>query len=350
MAKLPILLQWAVRSLPTLPDAVLRSLLGPMPENDRGIELDLQTAALLRGMTLAGFDRIEQGSIEKARKLMDRSTPLVDVPRLQQVELRVEQIPGPDGPMRAHVYRSTRQTGERELPILVYLHGGGFVMGSATSHDAVTRLLADRARCVVVSLDYRLAPEHRFPAALDDAVAGYRYVREHTARFGGRSDRVGIGGDSAGGNLAAAVCHVLRDAGEAPPYLQALIYPATDLRRSFPSHEHFAAGYFLTREKMDWFTGCYVSDPSELEHPRASPLLADRFDELPRALVLTAGFDPLRDEGEAYVERLREAKVPVEHRCAGRLIHGFFNMGGAVPAARETVRDYADSLRVHLHA
>jgi acetyl esterase len=341
------LLGRAALGLLNLPDPVLTSLLGPMPVSDRGIALDLRMAALLRGIALMGLDR--PGPVEAARKHMDGSAPLVDVPPLAGIDVRDEQVPGPAGPLRARVYRPSGRRDGGELPILVYLHGGGFVLGSAQSHDGVVRLLAQRSRCVVVSLEYRLAPEHRFPAAVEDAIAGYRHVREHAARLGGRSDRVAIGGDSAGGNLAAVVCQQLLALGEPPPFLQALIYPATDLRRVHDSHEHFAKGFFLSREMMDWFVGAYVGDPSELEDPRASPLLGDRFEGLPPALIVTAGFDPLRDEGHAYADKLRKAGVPVEQRCAERLVHGFFNMGGAIPAARETVRDYADALRVQLH-
>lgn len=277
---------------------------------------------------------------------MDRHSPLVDVPALP-CEVEARQIPGATGPLRALVFRPLGES--NELPVLVYFHGGGFVIGSATSHANVCRLLAVRARCVVVSVEYRLAPEHRFPAAVDDVTAAFRHVREHARSFGGRSDRVALGGDSAGGNLATVTCLALRDAGEAPPLLQALIYPCTDCRRGHASHELFAAGYFLDRPKLDWFMGHYLEEPAHVADPRASPLLASRLDGLPLALVVTAGFDPLRDEAIEYVERLRDAKVPVEYRCAERLIHGFFNMGGAIPAARETVIDFADLLRVHLH-
>ncbi len=345
MVSLAPVLRLALRGAIALPDSLLASLVGPLPRNDRGVELDLRAALLVQGIERAGLNRPERAGHEKARAHMDRHSPMVDVAP-QPCEIEAREVPGPAGSLRAVIFRPIGEA--NELPVLVYFHGGGFVIGSAASHANVCRMLANRARCVVVSIEYRLAPEHRFPAAVDDVVAAYRYVREHARSFGGRSDRVAVGGDSAGGNLAAVTCLALRDAGEAPPLLQALIYPCTDCRRGHASHQHFAEGFFLDRPKLDWFMDHYLGSPEQVEDPRASPLLATRLDGLPPALVLTAGFDPLRDEAFEYVERLREAKVEVEHHCAERLIHGFFNMGGAIPAARETVIDYADQLRVRL--
>jgi acetyl esterase len=343
------LLRLALRSLVALPDSLLVHLLPTgLPRNDRGVELDLHTALLIAGIERAGLNRPERAGPARARAHMDEQGPLVDVaPAPCASEARM--IPGPTGPLRTLILRP--RDAPSELPILVYFHGGGFVLGSARSHEGVCRLLAHRARCVVVSVEYRLAPEHPFPAAVDDVVAAYQYIREHARSFGGRSDRVALGGDSAGGNLATVTALALRDANLPPPLLQALIYPCTDMRRGHPSHQHFATGFFLDRPKLDWFMASYFGDRHELlVDPRASPLLATRLDGLPPALVLTAGFDPLRDEAFEYVERLRDAAVPVEHRCAERLIHGFWSMGGAIPAARETILDYADLLRVHLHA
>ncbi len=349
MVSLAPALGLALRGFVGLPDSLLARLVGPLPRNDRGVELDLRTALLIQGIERAGLNRPEQARPEQARAHMDRHSALVDVPALA-CEVEVRDLPGPAGSLRAVVFRPPGEA--NELPVLVYYHGGGFVLGSATSHANVCRLLATRARCVVVSVEYRLAPEHPFPAAPDDVLAAFRHVREHARSFGGRSDRVAVGGDSAGGNLATVTCLALRDADEAQPHLQALIYPCTDCRRGHASHQLFAEGYFLDRPKLDWFMANYFHGQSGLEQlvdPRASPLLAARLDGLAPALVLTAGFDPLRDEGFEYVDRLRDAKVPVEHHCAERLIHGFFCMGGAIPAARETIVDYADLLRVHLH-
>ncbi|MFV8753876.1 alpha/beta hydrolase [Nannocystaceae bacterium ST9] len=346
MVSLAPLLGLALRGFVALPDSLLARLVGPLPRNDRGVELDLRAALLVESIERAGLNRPERAGPERARAHMDRNSPLVDVAPLP-CEVEERQLPGPAGSLRALVFRPRDEA--NELPVLVYFHGGGFVLGSAGSHANVCRLLAVRARCVVVSVEYRLAPEHPFPAAVDDVLAAYRHVREHARSFGGRSDRVAVGGDSAGGNLAAVTCLGLRDAGEAPPHLQALVYPCTDCRRGHPSHQRFAEGFFLDRLKLDWFMTNYLEHASAIVDPRASPLLATRLDDLPPALVLTAGFDPLRDEALEYVDRLREAKVAVDHRCAERLIHGFFSMGGAIPAARETVIDYADLLRVHLH-
>lgn len=347
MVSLAPILRLALRGTVALPDSLLAGLLGPLPRNDRGVELDLRTALLIEAIERAGLNRPERAGPLRARAHMDRHAALIDVPELP-CEVEERQLPGAAGSLRSVIFRPIGEA--NELPVLVYLHGGGFVIGSATSHANVCRLLAIRARCVVVSVEYRLAPEHRFPAAVDDVVAVFRHVREHARSLGGRSDRVAIGGDSAGGNLAAVTCLTVRDAGEAPPLLQALIYPCTDCRRGHASHQRFATGFFLDQPKIDWFMDNYLDGPEQIIDPRASPLLATRLDGLPPALVLTAGFDPLRDEAFEYVDRLREAKVAVEHHCAERLIHGFFNMGGAIPAARETVIGYADLLRVRMHA
>jgi acetyl esterase len=342
---LPTVLRSAVHRVRRLPDDALRLTCGPPPKNDHGVTLDLRVHALLSLMRAAGAD--ELGTVAQARRFQDRAARVVDVHPRRLPAVFEREIPGPLGPIPIRVYRG--DTGGA-LPVLVYLHGGGFVLGGLDSHEGVCRMLADETRSVVVAAGYRLAPEHPYPAAVEDALAAFRWVRAHARSLGGRGpEAVAIAGDSAGANLSAVVCRRLRDAGEAPPLLQGLIYPCTDMRRVHPSHQTFAAGYFLTAAKLDWFIEHYLEAPASVEHPDASPLLAERLDELPPALVLTAGFDPLRDEGQAYAEALREAGVRVDDRCHQRLIHGFFSMGGIVPAARLAALNFADRLRVELH-
>jgi acetyl esterase len=230
-------------------------------------------------------------------------------------------------------------------PLVVYIHGGGFVSGSIVSHDNVARIIADEGRVAVLSIEYRLAPEHKFPAAVDDAIRAYQWARDNAAMLGCDPARIAVAGDSAGGNLSAVVSRAARDRGFPMPALQVLIYPATDFTRSLPSHTTFAKGFFLDARSIDYYLGHYAADPKD---ERASPLLAKTFDRLPRAIVVTSGFDPLVDEGDAYAEKLKSAGVEVTHIRHDSLIHGFVNMMGAIDAGRLALVDLARQIRVAL--
>jgi acetyl esterase len=243
-------------------------------------------------------------------------------------------------PIRIYHPRSRR----KPRPVLVYFHGGGFVVGSIASYDGVCRALARGADAIVVSVGYRLAPEDRFPAGLDDAIAATRWVIAEGASFGANTRAVAVGGDSAGGNLAAVVAHETRD-DTVRPIFQLLVYPAVDLTCSMPSHQLFREGYMLTARGIAWYLANYVNDENEKTNPRASPLFAPDFRGLPPALVLTAGFDPLRDEGRAYAEKLRAAGVETVHRCSEGSIHGFFSFGGVFAGSRRVVHDSARALK-----
>ena len=221
-------------------------------------------------------------------------------------------------------------------PLLVYYHGGGWVIGDLDTHDVLCRSLAAGAGCAVLAVDYRLSPEHRFPAAVDDAVAAFRFAQREAAALGVDPARIAVGGDSAGGNLAAVVCLAQRDAGGAMPAFQLLIYPATDMRCVAPSHAANGEGLLLTADLIGWFTGHYMADAPR-DDWRASPLLAARHDGLPPALVLTAGFDPLRDEGRQYADVLSAAGVPTQYVCFERQIHGFAPMGRVIEEANTAV-------------
>jgi acetyl esterase len=231
---------------------------------------------------------------------------------------------------------------------VVFYHGGGFVLGSLRSHDGECRALALGAHAIVVAVDYRRAPEHPFPAAVDDGVAALRWVAGNAASFGGDAARIAVAGDSAGGNIAAVVARDTREEAERPIF-QLLIYPAADCTRSHASHGHFREGFLLTKASIDWFLDHYLGE-RDLTHPRASPLFAEDVGGVPPAMILTAGFDPLRDEGKAYAEKLAAAGVPVDHRCYGGLVHGFFNMTAAVEAARRALDDAVNGLRGALYA
>jgi len=212
------------------------------------------------------------------------------------------------------------------LPTLIYYHGGGWVIGNIETHDSTCRRLANKSRCQVISIDYRLAPEHPFPTPTDDALATFRHIRDNAAQFGADLTRLAVGGDSAGGNISAVVCQACRQAGEPMPAFQMLIYPATDARRQTGSRHQFAEGYFLTKDLMDWFWKAYTPPGTDLADLRLSPLLAKNFTGLPPAFVLTAGFDPLRDEGRAYAERLIDAGVKTTYVNYPGTVHGFFSL------------------------
>lgn len=212
------------------------------------------------------------------------------------------------------------------LPTLIYYHGGGWVIGTIETHDSTCRRLANKSRCQVISIDYRLAPEHPFPTPTDDGLAAFRHIRDNAGQFGADAARLAVGGDSAGGNIAAVVCQACRETGEPMPAFQMLIYPATDARRQTESHRLFGEGYFLTKDLMDWFWQAYSPHGTDQTDIRLSPLLARDFKGLPPAFVLTAGYDPLRDEGRAYAERLIEAGVKTTYVNYPGTIHGFFSL------------------------
>ena len=239
------------------------------------------------------------------------------------------------------LYRPVKET----LPALVYFHGGGWTIGDLDTHDVLCRQLAAGARCAVFSVDYRLAPESPFPAAVDDCMSATRYIFEHADQLRIQKAQIAVGGDSAGGNLAAVIALQARDAGGSPIAFQLLIYPATDQRCSTASHEKNAQGYLLERDGIEFFRRCYLPDPKAYTDWRASPLLAKSHANLPPALVITAGFDPLLDEGRAYAERLKAAGVKVAYREYGDMVHGFLLFGGVLDTANAAVAECCAALR-----
>jgi acetyl esterase len=249
------------------------------------------------------------------------------------------------GSVPLRLYYPSRGTGEsaaaegadEALPVLVYFHGGGWLMGDLDTHDTLCRELANGAGCAVVSVDYRMGPEHRFPAAVDDSLAAVYWVRQHAAELGVDAARIAVGGDSAGGNLAAVVAIAARDAQDLPLMFQLLIYPATDMRRTAPSHKTNGQGYLLTADTMTYFHDHYITDPAHDFDWRASPLLRDDLENLPPALVLVAGFDPLHDEGLMFAQRLSEAGNQASLISFERQIHGFVLMGKVIDEANTAV-------------
>ena len=250
-----------------------------------------------------------------------------------------------DGPVALRAYRPAGAKKDEALPALVYYHGGGWTIGDLDTHDTLCRQLANGARCAVFAVDYRLAPEHPFPAAVDDCIAATSYVARNAAKLGIDPARIAVGGDSAGGNLAAVVSLHARDHGGPRLAFQLLIYPATDQRLRHASHRENAEGYLLTRQSIDFFRGCYLPRAADYEDWRASPLLSKSLQGLPPALVITTGFDPLRDEGNEYAARLQAEGVGVKLRQYDDMVHGFVLFGGVVDAANEAVRECCAALR-----
>jgi acetyl esterase len=237
-----------------------------------------------------------------------------------QMPVRDFEIAGPDGPIAVRLYRPVGLPNGAN-PILLYFHGGGFFFGNLDTHDSICRVLAQNAACLVLSVDYRLSPESRFPAATEDAYAALQWIAAHAAEIGADPARIATGGDSAGANLAAAICLATRERAGPPIAFQLLIYPWLDMVNSAESRKLFAKGYML--EAMDFFTETYLGPGADPHHPLASPLRAKNLAGLPPAYILTAGYDPLRDEGSAYAKRLTEAGVKATHVCAEDMIHGF---------------------------
>jgi len=262
-------------------------------------------------------------------------------------EVRELSADGPHGAIPLRLYRPLKpvEAAGTKLPVLVYYHGGGWVIGDLDTHDTLCRELANGSGCAVVAVDYRMAPEHRFPTAVDDSLAALRWVRREASALGLDPERIAVGGDSAGGNLAAVVALTARDAGDPPIRFQLLIYPATDMRRGAPSHTTNGTGYLLTRDTITYFHDHYIDDLKHDHDWRASPLLHGDLANLPPALVLTAGYDPLRDEGHQYAVALTQAGNRASYLCFERQIHGFITMGRVLDEANAAVSICAAELR-----
>ena len=296
-------------------------------------KLDYKVAILLKVFEATlGDGSFSEVSPAELRELYNQR-PKREGVALQSVEDR--SIPGPRGQIPIRIY-TAEGTGKR--PLIVFYHGGGWVVGNIETHDDVTRYLAKAAGGTVVSVDYRLAPENPFPAAVDDAYAALQWVSENAESLGGDATGITVAGDSAGGNLSAVVSLRARDRNGPKIARQALIYPATNLfRLDSQSQNDFATGFFLTKEGLEWFRSHYLPRTEDRVDPYASPLLARDHSNLPPAVVITAQFDPLRDEGEAYAEKLRQAGVPVEVVRYDGVIHGFVSFLGIVDQAAEAL-------------
>ncbi|MBA0127427.1 alpha/beta hydrolase [Haloechinothrix sp. YIM 98757] len=334
-----------LRATFALPRPVQRRIAGkPVRVDSQELALDAQL--LLRLFDLSGMSLSGLNDPVAARAQLDASSSMTAGPTIQPVITRELRIPTPDGSLDARLYSPAGVTAP--APLLVFYHGGGWVIGNVDSHDNVARLLAKQGGVRVLSVNYRLAPENPFPAAVDDALASFEYAHGHAAELGIDPARIAVGGDSAGGNLAAVVAHqTTRGKGPAPAF-QLLIYPAVDFTTRAPSRDLFADGFFLTREDMDWFEDLYLPAGTDKADERLSVLRAADLSGLPPAYVVTAGFDPLRDEGEAYAGALNKANVPVALSRQPDLIHGFVNFIGLGGRFREATSEISAALRTGL--
>ena len=328
-----------------MPISWVNILAGP-PVTVDGRMLDTRTQWFLQLLARSGQRPLHELGVTDARKEFDIFQSVLGGGPAPVGEIIDRTIAGPSGRMRVRLYRPASSV-EKLLPAILYYHGGGWVIGSLEGYDLPSRFFCARTGCAVVAVDYRLAPEHKFPAAVDDAVASFHWLAEHAVELGIDPDRIVVAGDSAGGTLATVVSQLVR--GEPrTPCLQWLIYPATDLAAEMPSHSTCADGFLLTQDDMQWFRAQYLNDPGEVADPRVSPLKATDLSGLPPALVFTAGFDPLRDEGRAYADRLAAAGVKTIHREFDSLIHGFVGMRGALQAAARAMDDMVAGLRHEL--
>ncbi len=306
--------------------------------------LDPIVKGLLDGMAANPQPKLWEMHPAQGREMYRAISSQLDTQGISIGKVENLTIPGPAGPIAARSYTPVA-SGGTALPVLVYFHGGGFVIGDLETHDATCRQIANESGAKVIAIDYRLAPEHKFPAAPEDCYTATKWVENNASNLGVDPNRIAVGGDSAGGNLAAAVCLMAKQKG---PHIvfQLLFYPVTQYRANTESMKEFAEGYFLERRSMDWFFDQYTDaatvDPND---PRLSPLAASDLSGLPRAYIVTAGFDPLRDEGKAYADKLNRAGVAAVYLDYPTMIHGFVGMSAVLPQARQAIADACTALR-----
>jgi len=316
----------------------------PLP-HETATALDPQAKTVIDLVIKSGRPPYHQLSPKDARQMFRDTRPASTPPAPEIGAVRELTAEGPTGPIRLRLYRPQGVAASAPLPVLIFFHGGGWVIGDMDTHDVLCRQLTAGAGISVVNVDYRLAPEEKFPAAVDDAWSVTRWVAGHAPELGIDAGRLAVGGDSAGGNLAAVVALLARDHGAPAIRFQVLIYPVVDVGAEAPSYTDFADGFMLTRASMRWFIAHYLRSKDDAVDWRASPLRAPSVAGVAPALVVTAGFDPLRDEGDAYARKLREAGVRVDSICYGGMIHGFAPMGRLIEAGNRAVAHIAATLR-----
>jgi len=337
----PVTQRLVVRKLLSLPTPMLRLMAGGGVVYQGGRTLDPRLQYLAAQARNA--PPMTSLSPEEARRTSAAALDALTGDPEPDVRVEPLTIPGPGGAIAARVYRPHTQA--PEAPVMVFAHMGGGVIGDLETSHVFCSILAKTTRGPVISIHYRLAPEHRFPAGLDDTLAAYRYARDHANDFGAPKGKAAIGGDSIGGNFAAIVCQELKRAGEPQPALQLLVYPCVDVACESASMTTYADAFPLNRATMDWFMGHYMGPGDSPADPRLSPLRTQDLSGLAPAVVVTAGFDPLLDQGEAYARRLKEAGVPTVYRCYDSLAHAFLSFTGAVPCADVAAREVAGLVR-----
>ena len=308
------------------------------------MSLDPQARALLDAAKASGAPEMWELTPDQARaeylRRTERVRADVDIYRVED-----RQIPGPVQPIKVRIYTPQASQEQASLPVLVWYHGGGFVIGDLDSHDSACRALANQTECLVVAVDYRLAPEHKFPGAVEDCEAALHWVAAHATELGGDPGRIAGGGDSAGGNLAAVVALLAREKGGPKLCFQLLIYPCVAPEPETPSHHQFAEGYLLTRKTITWFFKQYLRSSKDTLDPRYAPLEEKDLSSLPPSLVIVAGFDPLRDEGVDYAKALIDAGNKVTLSNYEGMIHGFYLMGGMIDKANQAIEESAQHLK-----
>jgi len=338
---LPATQRLILRKVLSLPTPILRLLAGGGVVYQGGRTLDPRLQFL--AAQARGAPPMTTMTPEEARRASAQALAAANGEPEPGVHSEYVAIEGPGGSIPARVYRPDVQ--DPAAALLVYAHMGGGVIGDLETCHTFCTILAKVGRCPVLSVDYRLAPEHRFPAGLDDTLAAYRFGRDNAARFGAPADTAAVGGDSMGGAFAAAICQALKRAGEPQPALQLLVYPCVDVASETASMTTYADAFPLNRPMMDWFMGHYLGPGDDPADPRLSPLREDDLAGLAPAIVVTAGFDPLIDQGLAYARALKAAGVPVVYRCYDSLAHAFTAFTGAVPAADVACREIAGLVR-----
>lgn len=308
------------------------------------MSLDPDAQLVLDMIKAAGRPPFEQLSPDEARQAYMNSRRLLQPDAEGVAESRDTTVPGPHGPVPVRLYRPAGTAASDVLPALIYYHGGGWLLGGLDSHDVVCRRFANAARCRVVSVDYRMAPEDKFPAAVDDCAAATQWAVDSAATLGIDTAKIAVGGDSAGGNLAAVMALMARDGTLPPVVFQLLIYPATDMAMTSVSSQAIREGVPLTSATMKWFIDHYMRTKADEIDWRASPLRAASLAGTAPALVLTCGYDPLRDEGIAYAQRLEREGVRVIHVHYSDQVHGFMSMGKMIRAADQAIDQMARAL------
>ena len=348
LGALPRAEAFGARAVAALPPRIKRLVAGKPIHRD-GLELDLDTQVIVKlaernKSSLAGQTPTE------AREEMRNAVRVVEGPRIELPDVFETTVAGAAGPLRARVYVPEEAHAQGLGALTIYYHGGGWVRGDLDTHDQPCRLLAKTSGSTVMSVDYRLAPEDPFPAAVDDALAAFKDAVARAGELGVDPARIAVAGDSAGGHLAAATAQRCATDGGPAPAFQLLIYPATDFVEKAPSRTTFAEGFILTKEEMDWYEERFLALGDDRHDPRVSPLWADDLTGVAPALVVTAGFDPLRDEGEAYARRLSEAGVRCLLRRHSGYVHGFIHFLALGPGSRQALAEMGGVLRAALAA